>query len=541
MSYARVWLKSDSQTGLESTRIKTSVVADQSLKTQSENPPATADPSYTFPPRIVEPTMLTVLGNTRRTCDGVNRRELLQIGGAGMLGMSLPTLWAAESAASPLAARAKSVLFVFLYGGPSQLETFDMKPDAPSTIRGPFRPIASRTPGLRICEHLPRIAERSNQYCVVRTVNHPQNDHNGTHFIQTGRPLPPANRGADNVNAADNDWPAFGSVISHLDARAAHRAARPFPSYVYLPRLLGHFAGYDINGQYAGWLGKAYNPMATQIQKRGAADNPYFRDCTDEELDFRLSGLEPQPGITLDRLEQRQSLLAQLNAERRRLDQHAAVHSYTELQQRAVSMLSSREIAEAFDIRREKPELRDRYGRNLFGQSLLMGRRMIEGGARFVTVAWDLAVRGDVCGSWDMHSCLERVMKDHLLPGLDRGFSALLDDMQDRGLLDETLVFVAGEMGRTPTFQNRGTQDGRDHWTYCFPCLFAGAGVRGGITYGQSDKDAAYPISHAVSPADLAATIYESLGISPELRIPDTEGRPVPLVENGCALREIFG
>lgn len=481
--------------------------------------------------------MLTVLSRARRTCDGVTRRELLQAG-AGMLGISLPKVLAAESIAAPIIPRAKSVLFVFLYGGPSQLETFDMKPDASSTIRGPFRPIASRTADLRICEHLPMLADRSDKYCVVRTVNHPQNDHNGTHVIQTGHPLPPVDRGAAQVDATDKDWPAFGSVISYLDARSGQR--QPFPSYVYLPRLLGHFAGYDINGQYAGWLGKAYNPMATNIQKRDASDNPYFRDCSDQELDFRLDGLDTLPGITVDRLNRRLDLLTQFDAERRRLDQQSATRAYSGLQERALSLLSAPRIAQAFDLRRENPALRDRYGRNLFGQSLLMGRRMIEAGSRFVTVAWDLAVRGDVCGSWDMHSCLESVMKTHLLPGLDRGFSALLDDMTDRGLLNDTLVFVAGEMGRTPNFQNRGELDGRDHWTYCFPCLFAGGGVRGGITYGQSDKDAAYPISHPVSPADLAATIYESLGISPELRIPDALGRPVSLVENGRALHELF-
>ncbi len=485
--------------------------------------------------------MLTVLGNVRRTCDGVTRRAVLQAGGAGMLGMTLPRLLAAESVAQPVAVKAKSVIFVFLYGGPSQLETFDMKPDAASTIRGPFQPIDSRTPGLRICEHLPLLAERSDQYCVVRTVNHPQNDHNGTHFIQTGHPLPPADRGAAQVDATDKDWPAFGSVISYLDAQSrSSSAAQPFPAYTYLPRLLGHFAGYDINGMYAGWLGKAYNPMATRIQKRDGNDNPYFRDCTDDELDFRLNGLEPLPEVTLDRLDRRQSLLTQLGAERRRLDQHASLRNYDSLTAQAVSLLSSPQIAAAFDIRREKPELRDRYGRNLFGQSLLMGRRMVEAGSRFVTVAWDLAVRGDVCGSWDMHSCLERVMKDHLLPGLDRGLSALLDDLRDRGLLDDTLVFVAGEMGRTPQFLNRGSQDGRDHWSYCYPCLFAGAGVRGGITHGQSDKDAAHPVTHPVSPADLAATIYSSLGISPDLRIPDPQGRPVSLVDNGKPLRELF-
>eukprot|EP00913_Durusdinium_trenchii_P022811 g21415.t1 len=440
--------------------------------------------------------MLNVLGRSRQTCDGTTRRELLTIGGAGMLGMSLPKLWAAEKEQVAKQSRAKSVLFVFLYGGPSQLETFDMKPDAPASIRGPFQPIASRTPGLHICEHLPRLAGCSNEYAVVRTVHHPQNDHNGTHIIQTGRPLPPANRGAANVSATDKDWPAFGSVISYLDAHRERRAAQSFPGYVYLPRPLGHFAGYDINGQYSGWLGKAYNPMATRIQKRAADDNPYFRDCTDDELDFRLSGLEAQPGITLNRFDRRQTLLEQLSDSRRSLESHAAVRDYSGIQQQALHLLASPKVAEAFDIRREPARLRDRYGRNLFGQSLLMGRRMIEAGSRFVTVAWDLAVRGDNCGSWDMHACLERVMKNHLLPGLDVGLSALLADMRDRGLLDETLVFVAGEMGRTPNFKNRGQSDGRDHWSYCFPCLFAGAGTRCGTTFGSSDKNAAYPVSH---------------------------------------------
>ena len=460
-----------------------------------------------------------------------------------MFGMSLPRLFAAESARpTTIPARAKSVMFVFLYGGPPQLETFDMKPDAPSDYRGPFRPIASRTPGLRICEYLPNLAQRSDRFAVVRTVNHPQNDHNGTHFIQTGYPLPLANRGAARVAATDKDWPAFGSVISYLDQqRRANRGGAAFPPYVYLPRLLGHFAGYDINGQYAGWLGKAYNPMATAIRKRHATDNPYYRDCTDEELDFRLAGLEPQPEVRLDRFDRRRSLLKQLNAARHSLNDFAAIRHLQSHQQQALNLLTSGDVAKAFDLRQEPDALRDRYGRNLFGQSLLMGRRLIEAGSRFVTVAWDMAVRGDDTTSWDSHRSLTRIMRDHLLPGLDRGLPALLDDLQDRGLLDETLVFVAGEMGRTPRFQNRGSEDGRDHWTYCFPCLFAGAGVRGGVTYGKSDKHAAYPVDDPVSPADLAATIYESLGISLEQRIPNAQGQPVPIVDHGKPLQALFG
>ncbi len=485
--------------------------------------------------------MLNILGNPQRTCHGISRRQLLQIGGAGLLGLSLPKLQAAESSLLSTTPRAKSILFIFLYGGPSQLETFDMKPDAASNIRGPFNPIASRTPDLRICEHLPRLANQSDQYAVVRTVNHPQNDHNGTHFIQTGHPLPPAaNRGAANVDASNIDWPNYGSVVDYLDQQASS-VPPDFPRSLYLPKRLGHWAGYDINGQYAGWLGANYNPIASDFAKRDAADNPFFRNCTDEELKFNIEGLDPLPGLTLDRLSTRESLLQQFETGRRTLNESPSVRRAVSDRSRAYDLLNSSKIRTAFDIHRESPALRDRYGRNLFGQTLLLGRRMIEAGARFVTVAWDLPVSGDNCGSWDMHDCLVRVMRDHLLPGLDLGLSALLNDTQQSGLLDETRIFVAGEMGRTPQFKNRGADDGRDHWSYCFPALFAGAGIRGGTTYGLSDKDAAYPIENPVSPADLACTLYHSLGFDPHAHLlHDPQGRPQPLVTTGHPLTNLF-
>ncbi len=484
--------------------------------------------------------MLTVLSQPRQFCDGLTRRQLVQAASAGLFGMSLPKVLAAEAGQPVRRARAKSVLFVFLFGGPSQLETFDMKPDAPSAIRGPYRPIASRTPGLRICEHLPRLAQLSDRYAVIRTVNHRQNDHNGCHDIQTGHPVPPAQRDSAGVAATDKDWPAFGSVVEYLDQRAARGAPRAMPSYIYLPKRLGHFSGYDTMGQYAGWLGRAYNAVATDIRKRDFADNPYFRDCTDAELDFRLAGMEELPDLTLDRLQRRAGLLEQFDAQRRRLDHAPAVRDLGRMRELALNLITSPIMRTAFDIRRETDTLRDRYGRNLFGQSLLMGRRLIEAGARFVTVVWDHAIRGDATCGWDMHEALDRVMKNHLLPGLDIGLSALLDDLHVRGMLEETLVVCLGEIGRTPRFENRGREDGRDHWSYCFPCVVAGAGVRGGITYGQSDRDAAYPIDRPVSPADLACTIYDALGIDPHSFIPDKQGRPVPLVDAGQPLRELF-
>lgn len=477
--------------------------------------------------------MLTILGTPRQTCGGLTRRELLQVGGAGLFGMSLPQLLAAESSKAGVGvstSRAKSVMFVFLFGGPSQLETFDMKPDAPSGIRGPFRPIASRTPGLLICEKLPKLAAMSDRYCVVRTVNHRQNDHNGCHYIQTGHPMPPAQRGAAMVDATDKDWPAIGSVVEYLDQR---RGGRDFPSYVYLPNRLGHIQGYDRSGQYAGWLGRSYNALATEVRKRNATDNPYFRDCTDEELDFRIAGLSAEPSLTLDRLDRRRSLLEQFEVQLRDT-LTAPVATHDRIRQRALSLLSSEKLRQALDIRREPARLRDRYGRHLFGQAALMGRRMIEAGARFVTVLWD-APDGY---SWDSHQH-SRDVERHLLPGLDQTLSALLEDLRLRGLLDETLVVCVGEMGRTPKPDTAAW--GRGHWSYCFPALLAGAGVRGGTAYGRSDRDAAYPVEKPVSPEDLACTVYHALGIDPHGFIPDRQDRPTAIVEGGRALLDLFG
>jgi hypothetical protein len=425
---------------------------------------------------------------------------------------------------------------VFLFGGPSQLETFDMKPDAPEGIRGPFRPTQSRVPGLLVCEHLPRLAALSDKFAVIRTLTHSQNDHNACHYIQTGHPMPPAERGPARVNATEKDWPAFGSVLEYFDRRADERRPsgeqRDFPSYVYLPNRLGHIQGYDRSGQYAGWLGRTYNALATSVRKRDANDNPYFRECTDAELDFRIPGLDEHADLTVDRLVTRETLLDQFDAARQQFDRSRSVREFDRMRERAMSLVTSEKMRAAFDIRREPGQVRDRYGRHLFGQSVLMGRRMIEAGARFVTVLWD-APDGY---SWDSHRNSDDVRK-HLLPGLDQAFSALLDDMNASGLLDETLVVCVGEIGRTP----RGNSAwGRDHWSYCFPAVLAGAGIQGGAVYGRSDKDAAYPLDLPVSPETLGATVFHALGIPPETRIHDAFGRPVPVIEGGQPLDELF-
>ena len=479
--------------------------------------------------------MLTVRGGQQRVCSGPSRRELLQAAGMGLFGVSLPKVMAAEDVMQPFArGRAKSVLFLLLFGGPSQLETFDLKPGAPDTIRGPFKPIGSRTPGLQICEHLPKCAQISDKFAVIRSMNHPYNDHGAVHYIQTGRPHPNrfrANSGGTPVNA--NAWPAMGSVVEYLSQHGGNGQMRFLPDYIFLPNRLGALQDTDRPGQYAGWLGNGYNALTTNIRKRDQDDNPYFRQCTDAELNFRIKGLVSKTEVGLTRLHGRQTLLEQFASQRRQIDTSRVVESHNQLRQRAMELATSERMQTALDIRRETPRMRDRYGRHLFGQSVLMGRRMVEAGARFVTVAWDTPDGY----SWDSHRH-SRDLQDHLLPGFDQAFSALLVDLDERGLLDETLVVAIGEMGRTPSANGNW---GRGHWTHCFPAVLAGAGIQGGVTYGSSDARAAYPAEDPTSPEDLAATVFQALGIDPQLRIPDREGRPVALVEHGRPLAQLFG
>lgn len=485
--------------------------------------------------------MLRIDGPPRSSCDGLTRRTLLEAAGAGLFGMSVPNLLAAEAAApSPMRGqpRAKSVIVLFLFGGPSQLETFDLKPNAPEAIRGPFRPIASRTPGLRISEALPNLAKVSDKYCVVRTMTHPFNDHSGAaHYLQTGKIWHiPIGQG---FTPTAKDWPSIGSVVEYLAQHAPGAIDRVLPSYAVVPNTLGRLqeAGqYPRPGEHAGWLGRRYNPMTTVVDKRDLKDNPYARDCSDAELTFELEGLAASDGLRLERMNRRVSLLESFDAGRRSLDRDAAARErvFDANRHRALALATSADTRRALDVRREDPRLRDRYGRHLFGQSALVARRLVEAGVRFVTVHYDAC---DGYG-WDSHIHSDDV-KNHLMPTFDQTCAALLTDLDERGLLDETLVVALGEMGRTPAASPRW---GRGHWSTLFPALLAGAGIRGGSTYGASDKDAAYPIDHPVSPERLAATVYHALGIDPGLRLPDSQGRPSPvIVDDASPVLELFG
>ncbi|HET6426581.1 MAG TPA: DUF1501 domain-containing protein [Planctomycetaceae bacterium] len=464
-----------------------------------------------------------------------SRRALLQAGGAGLLGLSLPKVMQAEAEAPFHNARAKSVIFLFLFGGPSSHETFDLKPFAPDKIRGHFSPIASRTPGLQICEKLPLLAERSDKYAVVRTFSHDYHDHSGGgHYIQTGKRWHVPIGGG--FNATPKDWPSMGSVVDCV-ANQQFGPPRELPNYAVVPNFLGRLQTYSVQlvrpGEYAGWLGRAYDPVTTRIDKRDDKDDPYFRDCTDAELTFQLDGLLSSSEVPHARIDRRQSLLEQFDRQLASLETSRTLSAYDRFQQRAMNLVTSSRTRAALDLSQEKPEKRDRYGRHLFGQSTLMARRLVEAGVRFVTVHWD----GPNGYGWDSHINADDVGK-HLLPGFDQATSALLDDLAERGLLDETLVVAVGEMGRTHTVNRTG---GRDHWATLFPGLIAGAGVRGGIVYGESDKDGAYPSTEPLAPERLAATIYHALGIDPEVRLPDPQGRPVSIIDDPRPLTDLFG
>jgi hypothetical protein len=306
---------------------------------------------------------------------------------------------------------------------------------------------------------------------------------------------------------------------------------------VVLPNFLGRLQEYSSQlrrpGETAGWLGRGYDPLNTAIDKRNGSDNPYWRDCTDDELQFQIQGLVSSKELSLDRLNRRRSLLDQFDDQLRTVSQSRSVDVFDRFQQRALALVSSDKTRQALDIRQESDKLRDRYGRHLFGQSTLMARRLIEAGVRFATVHYDCTDGY----SWDSHRSSDDLEK-HLIPTFDQAYAALISDLDERGLLDETLVVAMGEMGRTP--KPNGSW-GRSHWSTLFPAALAGAGIRGGITYGSSDKDAAYPIDHPTSPEDLAATIYHALGISPELRLKDAAGRPTHIVDGGTPLLELFG
>ncbi len=444
-----------------------------------------------------------------------SRREALRAGGLALTGLSLPALFrrVRQAAAPNPSRRAKACILIFQWGGPSHLDTWDPKPDAPAEIKGPFQAIETKTPGLWIGEHFPLLAQQTHRLAVVHSMTHDDPAHLSTaHRVLTGHMAPTPK--SDAAGPSPQDSPHLGSIVAKL-----HPSTGPIPRSVTMPWSVAHPAapGGRAPGQNAGWLGQAYDPFRVE----GDPNAP----------DFRVSGLELPEGVSLDRLSRRRKLLGELPAV---LDLPGTGHqAWDSFQSRALDTLSSAEARGAFAIEREDPRLRDRYGRHIHGQCLLLARRLVEAGVELVTVNW----HNDGHNFWDTHGDNFNQLKNRLMPPADRGFSALLDDLAERGLLDETLVVWVGEFGRTPRIN--AANSGREHWPRCFSAALAGGGIRGGQVHGASDHWAAYPASDPVSPEDLGATILSALGIAPETMLEDALGRPLR-INNGLALSSLF-
>ena len=461
-----------------------------------------------------------------RATPPLSRREVLIAGslGIGAHGLGLPTLLRAREktpARGSAFGRAKACIVLFMWGGPAQQETWDLKPDAPEQVRGEFRPIATNVPGVSISEHFPLLARQLHRLAVIRSVHHADVNHTtATHELLTGRSVPRA------TGELGEDWPHYGAVLAHLNRGHAARSALP-PFVQFRPTVENGAPRFveESHGQSAGWLGPALNPLTID-------EDPNLPGYRVHTASLRLPD-EIAPG----RFEDRKRLLRSVDAQARALGRAAQVNALDSHYARAYGMLTDRASLEAFDLDREDPRLRDRYGRNPHGQTVLQARRLVEAGVPLVTVFWPNDGLTNVSVYWDTHNRNFIDLKTRLMPPADQAFTALLDDLDARGLLDSTLVLWTGEFGRTPRVGQAvvggagAGRDGRDHWPHCFSSVLAGAGIKGGTVFGASDRWAAYPARDPVTPADVAATVYHTLGVDPGLEMTDNLGRRLVLCD----------
>ncbi len=465
----------------------------------------------------------------------MHRRRFLVASGVGFAGLAFGRPGAAGSASAPAPARAsaRSTILFFLCGGASHIDMWDLKPEAPREYRGPFQPIETSAPGVRLCEHLPLLAKQAHHLVLVNSVSGTvnTNDHHaGYYYNLTGHvPDPSFLALGNNRTPMRDDWPFMGSVVA--SKRTQHGL---LPNAITLPHMPSK-APYTRPGQFAARLGVQHDPL-------------YVHGSLEEPLKFQAPALVLEGGITVDRLMQRRALLADVDAARREFDAHEDVSYWQHHQQRALGLLTSARTAAAFDVASEPAAVRERYGETVNGMSLLLARRLVEAGVPFVTVFWmeneaKLAKKCGSAGGWDTHANNFNCLKEDLLPEFDRGFSALIEDLDARGLLSETLVLVTSEMGRTPKIgdpRSGGAYgNGRDHWTHCLTDVLAGGGIRGGQTYGASDRVAAYPAKNPVTPADITKTVYYAMGIG-DLTAYDNQNRPYNLLEEGQGLISLF-
>lgn len=434
---------------------------------------------------------VSIAKNSSRLCTGVSRRNFIRVGALAPLGLALPQLLASEANSSR--ARAKSVILVFLGGGLSHHDSFDMKPDAVEQIRGKYQSIATNVTGLHVCELLPKTAQVMNKVTLVRSGTH-ENDHHetATNWVLSGR-----------FGTPFGDHPAIGAVVAHETGFDG-----VVPPYVAVPR----------NPSFTWELGKS-------VWLGGRCES--FKAGNPNDANYRVRDLAAPQSATPEVLERRKSLLAAVDQLADRVKRNDQLETYDEFSRKAAEMVLSPQAQAAFAIDREEPQMRDQYGRNEFGQSALLARRLVENGVRFVTINY---------GGWDHHGEIFKGL-DSKLPEFDQGYSALINDLDQRGLLDDTLVLAMGEFGRTPKVNNKA---GRDHWGRAGSMLWAGAGVGRGQVIGATDKNGAFVTDRPIGPADVAWTVYASLGIDPAKELLTPEGRPVSILAAGSNITELF-
>jgi len=442
-----------------------------------------------------------------------DRRALLRIGGAGMLGLNARSLLAAgaensEPGKTPRA-RAKSVVFLYQFGGPSHLETFDMKPDAPDGIRGEYKPIKSSAPGIEVCEHLPRMARVMDKVCLVRSVYHEMKNHNSAAYYALTGHAPPV----DDIRLRDTPelFPAYGSVVDALSP-----GERSVPTFAAFPYVLSD--GSITPGQHASFLGKAHDPLLVTSDPA--------------EPNFRLPELSLPSGLSVERLENRRELQQLIDRQSRLLETSPRARGFDAYYDTALSMLATPKLGQAFDLGREDAKLRDRYGRHTYGQSCLLARRLVEAGVKFISVYFASGIGGQstTSGGWDTHGFnntrMFPIIKSYQLPRTDETLPTFLEDLDQRRLLAETLVVWFGEFGRTPKINKSAS---RDHWPGCYTVLMAGGGLKRGYVYGASDRYGALPARNPVRPENISATMFHALGIDPHALVRDRLDRPIPV------------
>ena len=468
--------------------------------------------------------MLTIYGDPAQLCGGLTRREWLRIGGLSALGLSLPALAEGRlEAATPrdlstAFGKAKSCILLFLVGGPPQHETWDPKPDAPAEIRGDLKPISTNVPGISVGELMPKTARLLDKICVLRAVSTNDNAHSSSgYWMLTGYPHQPTNVENSKVGPP-NDWPCVGAVVKKL-----RQGPGSLPAAVTLPEHIWNTGGISWPGQSGGFLGRIVDP--------------WLMTCDPSAADFQVPGLGLPREVPPLRMRDRRTLLAQVNEHLDSVDRTALVARYDNQTRQAFDLLRSARARQAFNLDQESPAVRDRYGRSRFGQSILLARRLVEAGVSLVQVNWTRTKEdSDINPLWDTHAKNSERLKTALMPPMDQAYSALLEDLGARGMLDETLVVWMAEFGRTPKINAAA---GRDHWGHVFSVALAGGGIRGGQVHGVSDRIGGFPKDGRVQPQDLTSTIFHCLGHDPATELHDSFGRPL-VISRGEVIRQVL-